>query len=813
MTVDSSFLYNLSRVIPDCVNRRFLIGTSDYSSYVTKWPNVKRSYDNISPVTATITLANQDGTFNYFRSSKINIVADCYLYLEAFENKSIDVYSQNMFYGSALLTNSDYWRPGARTNRTTDTQLSPNSDTAGVVVLLSTSDNGTNEKFVRTVTSADTGGARVAAIYSGYQYTVSAFFKQRDSAVDFGYISLSNADGGNAVRLFDVQNGAIAGAVGSTLSNTSGIEAWPGGWYKCWIRFDNSSGAGTTTQTLYAEIGMSANSGSTTSGVASGQGIYLYGPQVTITNSPVNYSVSCTTQVNPPRLGQNLFLYSEMTDQGSWSKSQSFVVADYAKSPIDCRTAADLWVGNNGASTASLRQQFVSATSGNYNAVSMYVKLRDDVASTSMLSNWVQLREGANGNFAYFNVTVGSVSNLSTLAPAFIESADNGWWRITACTTYGGTFHMGLQVVNSDGTAPFMTTNSIHGFYVFGGMSYVASAGLTAAPPYVPTSTSVGTVAIAPNLRMSCGVSTLALVGSYQVFVGKISKVKYDNNNLALSMTDKLKQLSERVMGSTDNPVAYLSSNYLPSDIAWWSVVSYGGWSSVQSTSNPDIDYTAFQEWAAIFSGDNIYVQARFEGSKVTATLRKIQRMTDSAIFMKNNKLSFKRFTIANSEFLNLADSNVVDSALEIDETQIINKQYVFANYDVSSDIFATTVFIQNTASTNSYGLREEIEKDQSIWYTTSANAQNLAERIIFLRSNPYERVDIQTNLSGLLYELGDMVTLTDSSIGLPIQPYRITGKSFNMDSCVIDFDAQTNQSFDAFILDQSLLDGQSVLT
>ncbi len=51
------------------------------------------------------------------------------------------------------------------------------------------------------------------------------------------------------------------------------------------------------------------------------------------------------------------------------------------------------------------------------------------------------------------------------------------------------------------------------------------------------------------------------------------------------------------------------------------------------------IDYDDFSEWAGVFSGDNVVVSGRFNGQKCTDILRRISRITRSAIYIKNNKI------------------------------------------------------------------------------------------------------------------------------------------------------------------------------
>lgn len=54
-------------------HRRLLIGTSDYSSRVTKWPSIKRSVTDLKSTSVNIPLANDDGNLNGFYLNTYNL--------------------------------------------------------------------------------------------------------------------------------------------------------------------------------------------------------------------------------------------------------------------------------------------------------------------------------------------------------------------------------------------------------------------------------------------------------------------------------------------------------------------------------------------------------------------------------------------------------------------------------------------------------------------------------------------------------------------------------------------------------------------
>lgn len=318
------------------------------------------------------------------------------------------------------------------------------------------------------------------------------------------------------------------------------------------------------------------------------------------------------------------------------------------------------------------------------------------------------------------------------------------------------------------------------------------------------------------NLRLSCSVKagfTHATSGDELItlFAGTIDKISYARAACDITLADKMKQLGERILGSNVSPVTFTSSGTLPSDIAWAIATSYGGLSSVKSTSNPDIDYEKFLDWAYVFSRDNAQMYANFEGQKCTEGLRKISRHTISSILMIGDKLTFQRFTAASSIVTSFSNNDLMNLDASIDDQDMINKQYLFGAYNTSSDKWGIVVVDAYTPSINSYGLREETEKDESVWYINSASGLNFVQRITDTLKTPFERVRGEMPLITLYMTVGDLIGGVEPQIGIN-DTYRIMSLSKNLDSGSIRVDFDKSQLKNAFTLDVSSLDGTDLL-
>lgn len=297
------------------------------------------------------------------------------------------------------------------------------------------------------------------------------------------------------------------------------------------------------------------------------------------------------------------------------------------------------------------------------------------------------------------------------------------------------------------------------------------------------------------------------------MFLGTVDAVKFAGRTCDISLVDKFQALSNRVVGTQDSAADYTTSNYLPSDLAWYVCTSWAGLSAIESISNPDIDFASFQAWAAVFSGDTVITQGKFTGQKATEILKKIARITLSTITRVDNKIYFKRFSLVDSVSTVYDDSLKWNVQLEFDGADIVNKIYMAYNYSPASDYHQGTVIQANTPSVNSFGLYEQDMEDKKFWYVNSQSAANLAQRILLTNKVPFQKVSINTGAQGMLNVIGDMIQFTDSHLQLSSQTYRIMGAKYDLDQLSCQFDLTANQVNNAFILNSSSLDGSDVLS
>jgi hypothetical protein len=295
------------------------------------------------------------------------------------------------------------------------------------------------------------------------------------------------------------------------------------------------------------------------------------------------------------------------------------------------------------------------------------------------------------------------------------------------------------------------------------------------------------------------------------LFTGTVAEVNFKDAQVTLRLVDKIQKLSDRIVGTSNSAAIFSGATLLASDIAWTVCTCYGGYSGLTSTNNPDIDYTAFLAWAAVFSADQVYVGAAFKGQKCTEALRKIMQNTHSAAYRANDKLVFARWSTVNTQTVTLDDDLIKTLGMKVRADALVNKQWVEFDYQTNSSFWAKSVFAANTVSINSYGTRETVLKDESFWYVSSANALNAAERSLFMNAFPYEEVEVSTGLAPIYQSVGDTIIAVDNHLGVS-EGWRIMGMSISMEDGGMKLDIDGSQVNTPFLLDYSALDSVDIL-
>jgi hypothetical protein len=288
---------------------------------------------------------------------------------------------------------------------------------------------------------------------------------------------------------------------------------------------------------------------------------------------------------------------------------------------------------------------------------------------------------------------------------------------------------------------------------------------------------------------------------------GWLKRVNYSRENCIVHFEDTMRVLNERTVGDSKTPL-----NLGPV------VPSHIGISLVNSHALLDtptyVDEAEYLIWAEVFSRDNVLGSARYEGIKVREALSRLGKNTDSAIWIAGDgKIHFKRFEAVSSNDITLTKDEINDLQINLDDTRLINKQWVYADYKQESDFYNIIVNHVSSSSVNTYGVRENIMKDETFWFADSASAFNMASRKTVLFHDVPKKFNLQTSLIGLQLEIGDTVRVDDEFFGITsADAWRITEYDLDINNGIIDWELDEAASLYGFILDIDQLDGPKVL-
>ena len=284
---------------------------------------------------------------------------------------------------------------------------------------------------------------------------------------------------------------------------------------------------------------------------------------------------------------------------------------------------------------------------------------------------------------------------------------------------------------------------------------------------------------------------------------GKLTNVSYDNKNGAKltfkTRLDTLAQDKVSIDTTSRQGANFTTSNHNPADLLFhiMTASSYGGgYSSIASYTNPVINYDSWKAWKDQLTSESITVRGFIpHGTNYQKTIQALAEITDSAIYVEaDNRLFFARYLTGSNSFTAVASENdIISMTATVNAYDMCNQYSVPMSYSVTSnrlsDSPSGTVTIVNTSSINSFGTISKEPVSKLFWYTSSANAVALANRVTVRRREPEVAVKITTPIKYLNQQLTDIMRINVSELGLVDQPYTIIGETINLEQDTIIFD------------------------
>jgi hypothetical protein len=289
------------------------------------------------------------------------------------------------------------------------------------------------------------------------------------------------------------------------------------------------------------------------------------------------------------------------------------------------------------------------------------------------------------------------------------------------------------------------------------------------------------------------------------LFLGAPSHATFERGGLELrlQLQGRTRSLSDVALGTAaeSGGLEFTGSAWYPSELAWNLVTSHGGLSAVQSTSNPDIDYAEWAAWRDADAVRDVRVQAHLTGERIYQVLDSLALLSSRVISFRNGRLHFadaiqpfgadaiqpfgadaiQPFGAAPPA---LPPDTVLEAALALDPTRLVNHYFVEAAYNPATGAFGAQHTRVHSASQAAYGRRSARFSSRGVWHAAAQDAYYLAEDRVRFGHEPLPRLRVRTPLAGgLELGVGAVVTWTDSHLGLAARPFRVLEQALALQS------------------------------
>lgn len=273
------------------------------------------------------------------------------------------------------------------------------------------------------------------------------------------------------------------------------------------------------------------------------------------------------------------------------------------------------------------------------------------------------------------------------------------------------------------------------------------------------------------------------------LYTGTPAHVRFEDGgtHVRLHLQGKTRRLTDTVLGTdaASGALDFTGSAAHPADLAWTLVTCHGGLSDVESDSNPDLDPAEWQAWRDADEIRGVRVKAWLTGEKLYQVLDTLALMDARAIGFRDNRLRVGDAVPAFGAAPPALDvERCTALELSMDPAAIVNHFFAEAGYDPATGTFAGAHSRVSSRSVADFGRKSARFSSRGVWFADVGDARFLADERVYFGRRPAPRLSVRGPLAlGVHHAVGDVVTVTDSGLGLQARPFRVVEQALALDT------------------------------
>lgn len=260
---------------------------------------------------------------------------------------------------------------------------------------------------------------------------------------------------------------------------------------------------------------------------------------------------------------------------------------------------------------------------------------------------------------------------------------------------------------------------------------------------------------------------------AYTLFKGLVWHPVFEGSTVTLTIKDHNGSFLDKKVGSNESPAEWYDNSIPQFTTAnaqvWRLLTTDGGLSSLESPSNPDIDYASFARWRDQHLTPNSYsIRGRPRGQSVSECLMIICQMTHSYIWINND--GYVEFAPPFEPGFSYDEGNTGSVKkpghgrdLEIRDDLILNNVTVRRGYASDTGNWTGSVNDSDATSIAQFGTFPKTIEGRIFWHRDATSATADRDATLANYAYPLKFLHLTAGFPAIMEGLGREITVSDT--------------------------------------------------